>query len=848
MMDSQVDLNATWNTADSSEPVSTRKGNQSDDHSKQLFLDKQCFSVVDCDEKWKLPDSSVMNPPQEVINQGIDSVQIKEEGPDDYTIPEINVPNGQMSVNDLSDLGHNAVSGVMNHDSKFEQVQQELPSLGQELMMPSSYPPRIQPITYQGTSNGSNYCAECGKTFTCNRSFRRHMSVHTGARPFHCKDCGRAFSRKDSLLAHERRHRRKTTHFRYQCQQCGISFLNSFQLKTHEQQHTSPVSASDQNEAQVENAIVTKPQGIAASSPYILPEPTPTTSSYEDMLETMINQAPQVSISSDKKLHRCPFCRKLFTKQYAMNLHMKTHMVMFNCEYCGKVFRFRRNKQIHILKFHHKLQCVHCQKNFPNPDSLRSHQLLHCSSAFNMNEMLSAYSGQNQMKSYDTSDPNMYCKCGSSFLNKTDFQKHTDVCKQQTTSIQSSSGCFYYTSPDGSGRLDSENSLSSGQQTSEVCSMENTIESYDSSEVCNPVLQCNVCTSRLEKPRTLPCTHSFCHDCLENCLDKLKCTLCCPTCQLVVLVPDGDLAHLQANQMISTLLSEVQNSEQQMHPLCIVCDVNASHHCQQCDAFICIKCSAAHLKLPATKDHTQISLTEYNTKDPRERMAAAVVMCKEHDSPSQFFCSSCHKLICVGCTLVDHPKGSEHEITDLSSAFESFCTVTEPMISECEELEKKLSSAMNEIKPILQIEHQIQYKCRESIQAYVAKLRAALDKLQDKLLLEVDELTTAKQMAIDSQLNSLKRELEDVKGTRLLANQLVTSPNKAMALTSTFDVSKHLKDILNKSPPTSNFEAKKVLMFTPCEDLLDVILEKGIGSLKETEESESELKECIIIE
>ncbi|XP_033098470.1 zinc finger protein 184-like [Anneissia japonica] len=819
-MEGQVEISPTWNTVYSSEPVSSGNVNQSDE---------QCFPTVDCEEKWKIPGSSVVTFSQKVSSQEIDSLHIND-GQDDYTLPGNNVPNNNIAMNNLSgftrELGHNHVPGVYS-GGNLGQAQRELPALMQEeLVMPYAYSSRAQPITKKGHSSGSNYCAECGKTFTSTRSFRRHKSIHTGVRPFKCKDCGRAFSRKDSVLAHERRHRRKTSHFRFQCLQCGISFLTIFQLKTHEQKHTSLASSSGQNVAQVDNASLNDPQGFSIPSPYTLPDPRNSTSSFGNMYQTMVSPAPPASILSDRKVHKCPFCRRLFTKQYAMNLHMKTHMVVFNCEYCGKVFRFRRNKQTHILKFHHKLQCAQCQKIFSNTDALRSHQLLKCN--FNVNELLSLYSGQNQMKSYDTSHTIVHCKCGRSFFNKLDLKEHSDICKHQA---------------DDNGRVNSENSPSNGQQTSEVCSMENTIENCDSTEVCNPVLQCNVCSSRLKKPRTLPCTHSFCHDCLENnCLGKTKCTLCCPTCQLVVVVPDGGLEHLQANQMISTLLSEVQNSEQQMHPLCIVCDVNASHHCQQCDAFICIKCSAAHLKLPATKDHTQISLTEYNTKDPRERMAAAVVMCKEHDSPSQFFCNSCHKLVCVGCTLVDHPKGSGHEIIDLSSAFESFCTATEPMISECEKLEKQLSSAMNEIKPMLQIGHQLRYKCRESIQAYVAKLRAALDKLQEKLLLEVDDLTTAKQMAIDSQLSFFQKELEDVKGTRLLANQLITSPNKALALTSTLDVSKHLKDILEKSPPTSNFVKK--LMFIPCEDLLEVILEKGIGFLKETEESESEVKEC----
>ncbi|EPZ36399.1 hypothetical protein ROZALSC1DRAFT_29647 [Rozella allomycis CSF55] len=58
-------------------------------------------------------------------------------------------------------------------------------------------------------------CKECGRRFPTPTHVTRHMRTHTGEKPFVCPqfDCQRAFSRKDNMMHHYRKHLLMTHNF-----------------------------------------------------------------------------------------------------------------------------------------------------------------------------------------------------------------------------------------------------------------------------------------------------------------------------------------------------------------------------------------------------------------------------------------------------------------------------------------------------------------------------------------------------------------------------------------------------------------------------------------------------------
>ncbi|XP_053545413.1 oocyte zinc finger protein XlCOF6.1-like [Bombina bombina] len=70
-------------------------------------------------------------------------------------------------------------------------------------------------------SHMRNVCSECGKRFTRKSSLVNHQKTHSGERPFSCSECGKCFAEKSNLIKHQSIH---TGEKAFSCSYCGKCF------------------------------------------------------------------------------------------------------------------------------------------------------------------------------------------------------------------------------------------------------------------------------------------------------------------------------------------------------------------------------------------------------------------------------------------------------------------------------------------------------------------------------------------------------------------------------------------------------------------------------------------------
>ncbi|XP_072181975.1 tripartite motif-containing protein 59-like [Diadema setosum] len=125
-------------------------------------------------------------------------------------------------------------------------------------------------------------------------------------------------------------------------------------------------------------------------------------------------------------------------------------------------------------------------------------------------------------------------------------------------------------------------------------------------------LECPICLTLFNQPKSLPCSHTFCKDCLQRISQTQsdKETLKCPICRNETSVPSGDVGMLQTSAPQSFLVEEVKTK----NPTCTVCEMDdkspAVSYCQDCGKYMCDSCEKGHSFWKPFSTHSVVAMSE----------------------------------------------------------------------------------------------------------------------------------------------------------------------------------------------------------------------------------------------
>ncbi|ELW48606.1 Zinc finger and SCAN domain-containing protein 20 [Tupaia chinensis] len=172
-------------------------------------------------------------------------------------------------------------------------------------------PPRTSknsgsPGPHSSSSGAKLYhCSDCGRSFSKSSALISHQRIHTGERPYECAECGKSFSKSSTLANHQRTH---TGEKPYQCADCGKSFSERSKLLTHQRVHTGE-----------------KPYRCLECGKF-----------FRDRSNLITHQR----IHTGEKPYRCRECGKCFNQSSSLIIHQRTHTgeKPYKCSECGKDF------------------------------------------------------------------------------------------------------------------------------------------------------------------------------------------------------------------------------------------------------------------------------------------------------------------------------------------------------------------------------------------------------------------------------------------------------------------------------------------------------------------------------
>ena len=188
--------------------------------------------------------------------------------------------------------------------------------------------------------------------------------------------------------------------------------------------------------------------------------------------------------------------------------------------------------------------------------------------------------------------------------------------------------------------------------------------------------ECPLCIETVKNPKTLPCLHSFCLECLDKLAGfarrQQQTTIKCPVCQTSFQIPEGDTFNnlptsFHLNRLVDVLALKDGSAQAQQ---CGNCDDNlnsATCYCFVCQNFLCKDCFEAHQRLKATRGHRNVLIDKLQTRDVEELINRPVMCSQQYheNQPLEFYCEECKVPICHKCSVVSH---NRHTITDTQKA------------------------------------------------------------------------------------------------------------------------------------------------------------------------------------
>ena len=302
-------------------------------------------------------------------------------------------------------------------------------------------------------------------------------------------------------------------------------------------------------------------------------------------------------------------------------------------------------------------------------------------------------------------------------------------------------------------------------------------------------MTCEVCSEYYTDPLMLPCLHSFCKKCLIKAKEEqgsADTSLKCPTCDTSVNLPDGKIEGLTQNLWLAQQVREasVKNKmSKKESTLCEQCsDDTAVTFCCECWLFLCDFCTTAHKRIKNTNQHKLVNMGKESVIEELPVTVQQPVYCPRHPrSELLYYCNDCEVMTCLNCLPTKH---KDHAYEDYIDVGEIARNALKESVASCDGVIPPVTEAIANGEKMLEQIATHKEEVRQEIKEKFEELKAALDKRCNDLLMETEEIASAKRNSVEKQLDGFRKLVKQVSHGRDLASSVSerTDPGEVLSV------------------------------------------------------------------
>ncbi|XP_062849720.1 uncharacterized protein LOC134312002 [Trichomycterus rosablanca] len=281
-------------------------------------------------------------------------------------------------------------------------------------------------------------------------------------------------------------------------------------------------------------------------------------------------------------------------------------------------------------------------------------------------------------------------------------------------------------------------------------------------EVKNSVTQdqfcCPVCLETLKDPAAIPCGHSFCMVCINNCWDQEddKGSYSCPQCRQTFAPRPAVSKNIILAEVVENLRKRKFQVPLPVGPEDVGCDSCTGRKFKACWRILtvksCLVCLASYCETHLQPHYESPAFKKHKLVKASRRLQDQI--CSQHDKLLEVYCRTDQQCICMLCIMDDH-KGHD----TISAA------------AERTEKQKQLLKIQKKIQKKIQNREKKLYELMNAVESHKSSAQTAVENIErictelinsiNRRCSEVKELIRDREKAVVSHVEKVLKQLEE---------------------------------------------------------------------------------------